>query len=238
MSGPAKRTYDDPCGIARALDLVGERWALLVVRDLVLGPKRFTDLRRGLRGASQNVLSHRLRELEQAGVVLRRRLGPPAGTWVYELTEWGYDLEAVLLQLARWGSRAPMTSDGELGAEAFILALRTTFDPYAAGELRARYELRLGADRFHAEVSGGRIELARGRADRPDATLETDLATLRALVFGGRPLADAVRSGDLTLEGDQETVARFVALFPRPSPVRDPGGSPAGPGSETVAEVP
>lgn len=235
MTGPGRRSYDDPCGIARALDLVGERWALLVVRDLVFGPKRFTDLRRGLRGASQNVLSHRLRELEQAGVVRRRLLGPPAGTWVYELTEWGYDLEPVLLQLARWGSRAPMTSGGDLGAEALILALRTTFDPEAAGGLRARYELRLGADRFHAEVSDGRVELARGHADRPDATVETDLATLRELVFGGRPLADAVRSGDLTLEGDQEAVARFLGLFPRPRPVRAPAGSPEG---ETAAEVP
>jgi DNA-binding HxlR family transcriptional regulator len=98
------RTYGDPCGIARALDVVGERWALLVVRELLLGPKRFTDLRTGLPGASQNVLAQRLRELEQARVVRRRRLPPPARIWVYELTEWGLELEPVVLALGRWGS--------------------------------------------------------------------------------------------------------------------------------------
>src|SRR5438874_2580370 len=107
-----KRSYDDPCGVARALDLIGERWALLVVRELLHGPKRFTDLRAGLPNASQNVLSYRLRDLEQAGVLTRRRLGPPVGSWVYELTERGHALEPVLFQLGCWGSRTPMTSAG------------------------------------------------------------------------------------------------------------------------------
>jgi DNA-binding HxlR family transcriptional regulator len=213
-----KRSYDDPCGLARALDLVGERWALLVVRELQLGPKRFTDLRLGLPTASQNVLSYRLRELEEAGVVRRRKLGPPASTWVYELTERGRELEPAVLHLARWGSRAPLTSDAELSADALILAFRTTFDPGAAGGLRARCELRLGDDRFRASVADGRVELARGAADRPDAILETSVTTLRSLVFGGRSLADAQRSGDLTLQGDHEAAARFLGLFPRPTP--------------------
>src|SRR5882757_1950655 len=103
-----RRSYQDPCGIARALDLVGERWALLVVRELLLGPKRFTDLRAGLPNVSPNVLSQRLHELEQAGVLLRHRLGPPVSSWVYDLTEWGHDLEPVLLHLGRWGRRSPL----------------------------------------------------------------------------------------------------------------------------------
>lgn len=213
------RTYGDPCGIARALDLVGERWALLVVRELLLGPKRFTDLRTGLPGASRNVLSQRLRELEQAGIVQRRKLGPPAGAWVYELTDWGRDLEPVVLALGRWGSRAPSMPGAELSVDALMLALKTTFDPRAAG-LRARYELRLGEDRFRVEVADGQIELARGGADQPDAAIETDSATLRSLVFGDRQLADALHAGAFTFTGDRQAVAHFLHLFPRPAPVR------------------
>ena len=152
-----RRTYDDPCGVARGLNLVGERWALLIVREMLHGPKRFTDLHRSLPTASQNVLSQRLRELELTGVVRRRRLGPPASTWVYELTEWGADLEPVLFQLSKWGSRAPMTSSAELSVDALLLALKTTFDPHAAGTLRASYEVRLGEDRirfYHRQDEG------------------------------------------------------------------------------------
>src|SRR5579864_2004086 len=171
---PTLRTYGDSCGIARALDLVGERWALLIVRELLLGPKRFTDLRAGLPGASPNVLSQRLRELERAGIARRRKLGPPAGIWVYVLTDWGLELEPVILALGRWGSRSPAAPAGELSPDALILALKTMFDPRVADGLRARYELWLGEDRFHAEIASGRIELARGGADQPDAVIETD----------------------------------------------------------------
>lgn len=215
---PSTRSYDDPCGIARGLDAVGERWALLVVRELILGPKRFTDLHAGLHGASQNVLSQRLRELRDRGVVRRRKLGPPAGAWVYELTAWGYDLEPVLLALARWGSRAPMTSTADLSADALILALRTTFDPRAAGDFRASYELRLGDDLFRAEVVDGRFDIARGGADGPDTVIDTDAATLRAVTFGGRRLTDALERGEVRLAGDRQAAARFVELFPRPAP--------------------
>lgn len=193
---------------------------MLVVRELLHGPKRFTDLRLGLPNASQNVLSHRLRELEQSGIVRRAKLGPPVSTWVYELTERGQELEPVLFQLGRWGSRAQMTSDGELTVDALILALETTFDPARAGSLRASYQLRLGEDAFRVDVAGGRIELARGRATDPAATIETDSRTLRALAFGSRPLADAMRSGDVKIGGDLDAVTRLLALFPRPAPAR------------------
>lgn len=222
-----KRSYEDPCGVARGLNLIGERWALLVVRELLYGPKRFTDLHAGLHSVSQNVLSQRLRELEQAGVIRRRRLGPPAGTWVYELTDWGHDLEPVLFHLARWGGRAPMTSVNELSVDALMLAMKTTFDPHAADGLRAHYELRLGEDHFSVEIADGGIEVARGAGrPGPDAVIETDAATLCALVFGERALDETLRSGDLELQGDHDIVSRFADLFPRPAPA-DTGTSPS-----------
>src|SRR4029450_257389 len=128
------RTYGDGCAIARALDLIGERWALLVVRELLLGPKRYTDLRRGLPNASPNVLSERLRELERAGVVRRRKLPPPAGSRVYELTDWGLELEETVMALGHWGARSPTPpSDAPIvSADSIILALPARFDSGAA----------------------------------------------------------------------------------------------------------
>jgi DNA-binding HxlR family transcriptional regulator len=210
------RTYGDPCGIARALDLVGERWALLIVRELLLGPKRFTDLRAGLPGASPNVLSQRLDELERAGIVRHRKLGPPAGVWVYELTDWGLELEPVILSLGRWGSRSRAKPAAELSVDALILALKTTFDPRAAEGLRATYELRLGEDHFCIEIADGYIDLTRGSAGHPDATIETDRITLRGLIFGDRGFDAALHSGDLTFEGDRQAVERLLRLFPLP----------------------
>src|SRR5256714_1443998 len=163
-----KRTYGDRCGIARALDVVGERWALLVVRELLLGPKRFTDLRAGLPHLSADVLAQRLKDLEEAGVVGRRTLAPPAASRVYELTEWGRELEPAVLALGRWGSRAPFPpADARLGVDAFVLALRTLFDPGAAEDVQVTYALRLGDQAFRLRVAGGRLEVARGEA--PDA---------------------------------------------------------------------
>ena len=211
------RTYNDGCAAAHALDLVGERWALLVVRELLLGPKRFTDLRAGLPGVSPNVLAQRLRELESAGVVHRRKLPPPAASRVYELTEWGEELEPVIVRLGRWGARSPSRPcEATLGVDSLVLSFRTMFDPRAADGLKARYELRLGEDRFHAVVDDGRLEIARGGADRPDATIETDSGTLAALVYEGRQLDEALRSGDIKMEGDESAVERFLTLFPLP----------------------
>jgi DNA-binding HxlR family transcriptional regulator len=213
------RSYDDGCAAAHALDLVGERWALLVVRELLLGPKRFTDLRAGLPNASPNVLAQRLRELEGAGVVRRRKLPPPAASRVYELTDWGMELEPVIIRLGRWGVRSPSKPrDAEIGADSIILSFRTMFDPRAAEGLNASYELRLGEDRFRAEVADGRFEIARGGAEEPDAIMESDPATLAALVYEGRPLDEALCSGDIEIEGDESAVARFLGLFTLPEP--------------------
>lgn len=209
-----RRTYDDPCGIARALDLVGERWALLVVRELVLGPKRFTDLNRGLPTASQNVLSQRLRELTDSGVVRRRRLGPPTSAWVYELTEWGHDLGPVLMALARWGNQAPITTRSSLSPDALMLALYGALR--VPEEMKATYELRFGTDHFRCAVADGRIEVVRGDADHPDVIAETDVETLTALAFGPADLAELRRSESLRLKGTPEAVSAFIALFSTP----------------------
>jgi DNA-binding HxlR family transcriptional regulator len=211
------RHYDDPCGVARALDLVGERWTLLVVRELLFGPKRFTDLVRGLPGMSQNVLSQRLRELGKAGLVERRRMGPPVSGQVYELTERGAALRPVVIELARWGSRIPTTSRADLSVDALALALLTTFDPDGAEDVRIA--LQLGDDRFAAEVTDGLLEITRGAPARSDAEVVTDAAGLRSVVFGGRPLAEAVGVGDAEGHGDAEKAARFLRHFPRPAPV-------------------
>ena len=224
MRTSKRRTYDDGCAAAHALDLVGERWALLVVRELLLGPKRFTDLRAGLPQASPNVLSQRLRELEGAGIVRRRKLPPPAASRVYELTDWGLELEPVIVRLGRWGARSPSKPrDAALGVDSLILSFRTMFDPRAAEGLGASYELRLGEDRFRAEVADGRFEVVRGVADRPDAIIETDSNTLAALIYDDRELAEALRSGDLKIEGDEPAVERFLGLFPLPEPAMPAG---------------
>jgi DNA-binding HxlR family transcriptional regulator/putative sterol carrier protein len=211
------RSYGDGCGIAHALDLVGERWALLVVRELVLGPKRFTDLRGGLPKASPNVLAQRLRELEQAGIVRRRRLPPPAGSSVYELTEWGLELEPIMVALGGWALRSPsFPEDAPVSVDSVALALTSMFNADAADGFNAVIELRLGENRFRIRVADGRIELARGEADDRDAIIDADLDSLRAVLWQGRELAEALRDGDIRIEGDRRAVARFVLLFPQP----------------------
>jgi DNA-binding HxlR family transcriptional regulator len=221
-----RRTYCDACAAAHALDLIGERWALLVVRELLLGPKRFTDLRAGLPNASPNVLAQRLRELEGAGVVRRRKLPPPAASRVYELTDWGMELEPVIIGLGRWGARSPSRPrDAGLGVDSLILSFRTMFDPRIAEGIEVSYELRIGEDRFRAVVADGRFEVARGDIERPDAIIESDPATMAALVYEGRSLEEALRSGDIKIEGDREAVERFLGLFPLPTPAASAVGA-------------
>jgi DNA-binding HxlR family transcriptional regulator len=222
-----KRTYGDSCGIARALDVVGERWALLVVRELIHGPKRFTDLRAGLPRVGPDMLAARLRELEEAGVVRRGTLAPPAASKIYELTEWGAELAPVLVALGRWGSRVPLPDQPPpLGIEAAVVALETTFDAEAAGWVDAVYELTLGDQVFTLEMAAGRLGVTRGHAPgvTPAASIETDTATLAAVVWHGYPLQSAVSEGALAVEGDPEAAADFVGLFAPPVQV---GGSAA-----------
>lgn len=213
------KTYGDACGIPRALDRLGERWALMIVRELMLGPKRFTDLRTGLPHASPNVLSQRLRELEERGVVQRATLPPPAGSKVYELTEWGLELEPVLEALGRWGARAPLApAEVDMSLDAHILSLKTLFDPVLAGDMNATLDLMLGDQRFRAEVADGRLVIERGEAAASDATVTTDHGTLLALAHRRLDLEETLRDGDVTIEGNKAPVKRFLGLFSMPEP--------------------
>lgn len=213
---PTKRSYGDPCGIARALDLVGERWALLVVRELLLGAKRFTDLREGLPHLSADVLSQRLRELEATGVVRRAKLPPPAGSRVYELTAYGSELEPVVLAIGRWGSRAPFPDgDMPLGADALMIALKTVFDPARSDGLATTIGLALGEHRFRATVADGRLEITRGAAQNAAATIESDPASLAGVLWHRAPLGQSVE-----LSGDRSAAERFLCLFPAPRPAQ------------------
>jgi DNA-binding HxlR family transcriptional regulator len=206
------------CGIARALDLVGERWALLVVRELLYGPKRFTDLRRGLPGLGPDILSQRLRDLEGAGVLHKRKLEPPASAQVYELTERGRALEPILVELGRWGTDAPFPpGDAAFSPDSFVLALRTVFDAERAGAHSGRYLVDFGTDRFTVEISDGSIDIARGGDGTFDARLGAHTGTLAELLWRGRKLEDALAAGDLEIEGSKRVVDRFLGLFAAPA---------------------
>ncbi len=211
---PTARRYDDPCGIARALDVIGDRWALLVVRELIFGPKRFVQLRSGLHGVSPNVLSQRLRDLENAGVVRQDVLDPPASVAVYQLTERGLALEPVLLELGRWGSQEPVTTSSELSVSALLLALKTVFHPATAVD--ATFALRVDGDWFRVMVAGDSINITRARAEQPTVTFETDVATLRSVAFGREPVTQAEREGRLSVTGDRRTAERFAQMFAVP----------------------
>ncbi len=201
------RTIEDGCGIAHASELLGQRWALLVVRELLLGPKRFTDLRTGLPDISPNVLGQRLRELEESGIVRRRKLAPPAAAQVYELTEWGQELEPAILSLGRWASGSPSFPLGaEMGADSLVLALKATFDPAKADGLEATYELWLGEVPFRIAVKGGRFEAEHGEAEGADVSIRSDPNTIAAVVFGGKPLGRAVEAGDVRIDGSRRDV--------------------------------
>ena len=214
-----KRSYDDGCAGAHALDLIGERWALLVARELLLGPKRFSDLRAGLPGISANVLSQRLDELERAAVVRRHKLGPPSGAWVYELTEWGRQLEVVIVELGRWGARSPtLPREAPRSAVSTMLSLRTLFDRDAARGMTATVELRFGVEAYHATVADGAIAVARGAAKAPDVVVEASPEALAALVYDGASLAAAQKAGDVRVAGDKALLKRFLRLFAPPAP--------------------
>jgi DNA-binding HxlR family transcriptional regulator len=200
-----KRTYGDRCGIARGLDVVGDRWALLVVRELLLGPKRFTDLRAGLPRVTPDVLAQRLRDLEADGVLHHHKLPPPSGARVYELTERGRQLEPVILELGRWGSAEPFP-DGELGADSFVLALKTMFDP-ARRNGDAHVELRIGEDRYDAWLDGDRFDVESGTAGEPQATISGDPGTLAEVTWRGHTF-DA-----LEITGDKRVAKRFLRAF-------------------------
>lgn len=218
-----RRRYEDACAAAHALDLVGDRWALLVMRELMMGPRRFSDIRASLPGISANVLTQRLDSLESSGVLLRRKLPPPAGSQVYELTEWGYESEPIFQALGRWAARSPFHDPSlPFSAASFLLSLRTMLDPKRAGDLDARIGFRLGAESFLGHLAGGRIEIAAGTLDGADLVLDGAPPVLAAAIYGGQPPEALEAAGVLRIEGDRPLAERFVTLFPLPPKVDRP----------------
>jgi DNA-binding HxlR family transcriptional regulator len=217
----SSRTYGQYCGLAHALELVGERWALLVIRDLVLGPKRFTELHRGLPRIPSNVLSCRLKELEEAGIIRRSVVPRPAAGVAYELTAYGKELEEVILGLGLWGAKSlgEPRPDDVLNVDSLLLALRATFQPEAARGLRASYEVRLGEIVVHVRIERGALEVGAGPLPGADLALETDM-TIRALMTGELSPREAVKSGRVRLRGKRSLLERFVEVFhiPRSEP--------------------
>lgn len=210
-----RRSYADPCGIARALDVVGERWALLVLRELMLGPRRFGQLREGLPDMSPNVLTQRLRDLEDDGVVRKVMLEPPASVAVYELTERGRALEPILIELGRWGSSQPRIAGREMSVASMLFALRTMFDPTVDGHVT--YGLEVGGEQFTLAIADGHLTITRGRPQKPDARIGTDIRTLRTVVFLGTGVRAVENAGALTIEGDRRAAARLPKYFRRPT---------------------
>jgi DNA-binding HxlR family transcriptional regulator len=217
MAKSGRRTYGDRCGIARALDVVGERWAILVVRELLLGPKRFTDLRAGLPHLGPDVLAQRLRELEAAGTLVRRRLDPPSASRVYELTDRGRALEPVVLELGRWGSgEAFADEDAELGPDAFVLALKTLFRAGDGKRLKGEFALRIGGLGYRVELTGDALDAARGEAAEPLASIEADPNGLARLLWHDGGVAAAMSSSEVAITGDRRAAKRFLGLFAAP----------------------
>jgi DNA-binding HxlR family transcriptional regulator len=212
-----KRNYGKYCGLAHALELVGERWALVLVSDLIRGPKRFTELQRGQPRIPSNVLSARLKELEDAGIVRRTVLQRPASGIGYELTEYGRELEDIVLRLGLWGAKTMPEArpDDIVTLDTLLLALRCTFQPEAARDVRAGYELRLGEIVVHARVDHGDLDVGEGPLPDADLVLETDLS-LHPLLTGELSPAKALESGRVRITGSRKQFTRFVEIFQIP----------------------
>jgi DNA-binding HxlR family transcriptional regulator len=215
--GGHRRWYEDACGTAHALELVGERWALLVVRELMFGPRRFSDLRADLPGISANILTQRLEGLERAGIVARSKLPPPASAQVYGLTAWGYESEPIFQTLGRWAARSPDHDPGlPLSAVSLMLSLRTMIDKRRAEGIDACIGFRFGEESFLAHLAGGVIEIARQSFDRANLAFQGPPQIVAAAIYGGQPLEALEAGGALKIEGDRDLAARFVTLFPLP----------------------
>lgn len=209
-----KKSYGQYCGLARALEVVGERWALLVLRDLLVGPRRFSELQRGLPRIPTNVLTTRLKELEEAGVVRRRILPRPSGAVVYELTELGAQLEDGVLSLARWGAQllGEPRPDEIVTTDSLIMAMRATFDPAAVRGLDASYELRVGDVVIHIRIHGSKLAVGAGPLPGADLVIDAGPA-LKALMSGEMTPAQAKARGSVHLEGQTRLFPRFVEAF-------------------------
>lgn len=227
QNGPSRRRYEDACGTAHALDLIGERWALLVMRELMLGPKRFRDIRADLPGISANVLTQRLEGLEANGLVVRRRLPPPASAQVYELTDWGYEAEPIVQALGRWATRSPAHDPTlPLSATSLMMSFRTMFDAARAKDFTASLGFRIGSESFLSRVEKGEIRAVRGDAGQGEVTLTGSAPVVAAAVYGDVPLDVLEAEGALKVDGDRTIFERFATFFPLPEKAPVPVVSP------------
>jgi DNA-binding HxlR family transcriptional regulator len=224
-----EHTYGQYCPVAHALDLVGDRWALLIVRNLLLGPKRFTDLRAGLPGIGTNILTARLKHLEAAGVIARGVLPPPAASTVYELTPYGSQLRSVLTALARWGGKTlgPYQPDLTFNPDTAMLTPGVLFGGLAAAGARGSYTVSLRGGPLEVTFGviiapdSGAVSLSPDPPAAPDAVMETDAETVVGLVAAKETLAAAVARGAVRLAGDPAVLARLLEAgepAPRPRP--------------------
>lgn len=217
-----QRSYKQLCGIAYALDIVGERWTLLIIRELMPGPRRYTDLMEGLPGISTNLLSGRLNRLEEEGIIRRRVLPPPAGSTVYELTPVGEGLEKTLLELGKWGSQfvsQAAEDDALLHLGSYALTLKTFFRPERACGVDDRYELRVDGEVLRVSIQEGEIDVRQGEAPGADMVLHADMPTYLGLLRGQIDVDDALAQGAVRIEGDAEALRRFLDLCGLPPSV-------------------
>jgi DNA-binding HxlR family transcriptional regulator len=217
------RWYDDACGTALAMELVGERWSMLIVRELMYGPRRFSELRAGLPGISANTLTQRLATLQRADILVRRMLPSPASVQVYELTPWGYESEPAIMALGRWAARSPL-HDPTLffSGASLMMSMRTMLVPERMGVIGGRIGVRLGEERFVATLGEGRLEVARGDAPDVDARIEVDRPwPLLCVIYGHEPIPRWEAEG-LRISGDRALAERFAGLFQLPAKVDKP----------------
>ena len=209
-----KRRYDDACGLAHALELLGERWAMLVIRELAYGPRRFSELKADLQGISANVLTQRLIELEARGLVRKLKLPPPASVQVYEATQWGLEAIPLIASLGRWAARSPL-HDPELRMShvSVIMSLQTLISAERARGLDARVGFRFGDVTYLTTVRDGRLEVERGPAEDCAVTFAGEPSAIAGVIHGGAPFETIAVAGDLGL------ARRFVTLFPLPEKV-------------------
>ena len=215
-----KRWYDDACGTALGLELLGERWSLLIVRELMFGGRRFSELRGSLLGISANILTMRLEGLERVGIVQRRMLPPPASVQIYELTPWGYEAEVVLRELGRWATRSPLHDPTlPLSTASLLMSFRTMYSAKRAKGKAATIGFRFGRDGFVIDFGPEGVHPRRADPGGCALTVAATPMSLASLVYGGRRVADAEAEGELTLTGDRQLFDRFVTWFPLPEKI-------------------
>jgi len=209
-----KRRYQDACGMAHAMELLGERWAMLVLRELAYGPRRFSELKADLPGISANVLTQRLAEMESRQLVRRTRLPPPASVQVYEATDWGLEAIPTIAFLGRWAARSPSHDPTlPMGHVSVMMSLQTLISPALAEGIDARIGFQFGHTGYVATVHDGRLDVERVAPDNCDVTFAGAPNDIAAVIHGGAPF-DLIEVG-----GDLELAKRFVKLFPLPTKI-------------------